>query len=243
MNLKEIKEMAWISDECTEKPIRGVVLRFHGMGDGTLREKPDFTESFWVRDGALVVYPYYGLWTWMNRQCRKYVDELVASVYKEYKLNPRLPLIATGGSMGGHAALLYTRYAKKPVTACMPVFPPTDLKAHFHERRDLPRTIHYAFRGYKEPYSKLLKEHSPLDQTAKMPRIPYLVIHGEADKIVSKKLHSDPFVAKMRKLKHDIEYMEVPGMEHGNNVPIAVELKQAEFIRRIMGVKCDCQCC
>jgi dipeptidyl aminopeptidase/acylaminoacyl peptidase len=49
-------------------------------------------------------------------------------------------------------------------------------------------------------------------QVAAMPAIPYLVIHGDKDQSVNKEKHSDRFVAEMRKLGRDIEYLEIPGM-------------------------------
>lgn len=235
VDLKRLRETAWIGDAIVSKPIRGVLLRFHGLGDNSLKEKADPLESLWARSGALIVYPYYGTWSWMNRESRAFVDDVVDSVYKIFRLGPRVPLISSGASMGGCAALLYTGAARRKVSACMALFPVTDLKAHFSERPDLPRTVHYAFRTYKEPYAKLFAEHSPLAQVKRMPRVPYLLIHGDADKAVSKERHSDPFAARMRALGHSLDYVVVPGMGHGGKTPRSVVRKQAEFVLKALG--------
>lgn len=57
-----------------------------------------------------MVFPYYGPWSWMNRQARSFVDELVDAVYARYSLPTGTPLICTGSSMGGCTGLLHTRH-------------------------------------------------------------------------------------------------------------------------------------
>ena len=132
--------------------------------------------------------------------------------------------------MGGLSSLLYTRYAKRPIAACHALFPACDLQFHFSERPDLPPTIHHAFRGYAEDWETLLAEHSPLCQVAHMPDIPYLVIMGDLDALVSKARHSDPLVAAMRERGMNVEYVEVPGMGHGSAMPLAVLERQIRFV-------------
>jgi dipeptidyl aminopeptidase/acylaminoacyl peptidase len=230
MDKHTIKQVSWIGDAYVKGPVRGVILAFHGLGFGGLKREPSTVELEWARAGGLVVFPYYGPWSWMNRQARAFVDELVASVYAAYRLSDKMPLFSTGGSMGGLSSLLYTRYARRPIAACLAVCPVCDLKVHFSERPDLPPTILYALRGYKEDREVLFAEHSPVAQVDRMPDIPYLVIHGDADRAVSKSKHSDRFVAGMRKRKLDVEYIEVPGMDHGGPTPIAVLERQIEFV-------------
>jgi dipeptidyl aminopeptidase/acylaminoacyl peptidase len=170
----------------------------------------------------------------MNRSARNFIDELVDAIYKQHHLPERTPLISTGGSMGGHAALLYTRYAKRPVKACMALYPVCDLKYHFSERPDLPRTILCAFRDYPEDMDTLFAEHSPVSQVAQMPRIPYLIVHGDDDKAVSKVHHSDRMVDAMRRKKLKVDYVEVPGMGHGGPIPIQVIEKNIRFVARFL---------
>jgi dipeptidyl aminopeptidase/acylaminoacyl peptidase len=225
-----IKQVAWVGSHYVRKPIRGVILTFHGLGSGALKEQPTTEELAWAEAGGLVVFPYYGPWSWMNRAARRFTDELVDAVYKHYKLPERTPLISTGGSMGGHAALLYARYSKRPVKACLALYPVCDLKYHFTERPDLPRTILYAFRGYPEDRESLFAEHSPLAQVDSMPKIPYLIVHGDKDAAVSKSRHSDRMVAAMRRKKLKVDYVEVPGMGHGGPMPIQVLEKSIRFV-------------
>lgn len=231
MNMERIKQFAWIGDEYLCGEIKAVVLAFHGLGYSGMKNGPDTVELEWARAGCLVVFPYYGPWSWMNREARAFVDELVEAIYENYSLGREIPLISTGGSMGGLSALLYSRYSKMPVAACLALYPVCDTEYHMNERIDLPRTMHHAFRGYKEDMDKMLVEHSPLKQVEQMRGIPYLIIHGDKDLAVNKEMHSDRMVAKMREKGLAVEYVEVPEMGHGEAVPVKVLLRMIDFVK------------
>jgi dipeptidyl aminopeptidase/acylaminoacyl peptidase len=235
-SLAELKEVAWIADEFVQQPIRGIIFRFHGLGCPELREKPDEEELEWAKKGFLVVFPYYGPWSWMNRQARKFVDDLAASIYAVYSLSADIPLLVAGGSMGGYSALLYARYAKQKLSGCVAVCPVCDLKYHFTERRGLPRTIRDAFRGYEQDLESLFMEHSPVCQVDAMPPIPYLIIHTTGDAAVSKEHHSDKLAAKMKERGLDVTYIEVPGSGHCGPLPQEVEDAKLKFVLRCAGV-------
>ena len=234
MDAAVIKQVAWLGDAYVSKPIRGVVLSFHGLNSTWLKTDPSTEELEWSRAGGLVVFPYYGPWSWMNRQARNLVDELVDAIYMCYGLADGVPLISTGGSMGGLSALIYTRYARRPVAACSAFAPVCDFKFHFSERPDLPPTIRHALWGYPEPWESLLAEHSPLAQADRMPDIPYQIVHGDKDTAVGKARHSDPFVAALRKRSLKVDYIEVPGMGHGGPVPVDVIRRRIEFVASFM---------
>ncbi len=207
-----LKETAAICEEILQGEIRAVLVEFHGLGGTDFI--PGDIEKEWGRHGVLVVHPYYGPWTWMNREARGYVDELIAAVYAHFELGSDIPLFFFGGSMGGFSALLYTRYAKKKPVACVANCPVCDLKYHYSERPDLPRTILFSFRGYQESLEELFREHSPLCQAEFLPDIPYLIVHTAEDKAVNKQAHSDRMVAEMRDCGLQVQYMELPFGEH-----------------------------
>ena len=230
MKADKLNQVAWIGDDWVKKPVRGVVLSFHGLGAPAVKTMPSTEELGWAQAGGLVVYPYYGPWSWMNRQARALADDIVDAGYEQFGLNRQLPLIATGGSMGGGSALLYARYAKRPVAACLATVPMCDAVYHFDEREDLPRTFHAAFLGYRGSLKSLLAEHSPLAQVKFMPRIPYQIVAGDKDTAVSKKHHADRMVAAMRWRKLDVTYIEVPKMGHGGPMPVEVIQRNIAFV-------------
>ena len=223
--------MAWIGDKFVVGPITGVIVTFHGLGDPGLKSVPSYEENEWASAGGLVVMPYPGPWSWMNRNARAIVDELIDAVYAHYSLSASVPLILTGGSMGGFCSLLYARYTKHSIKACQALFPVCDLKRHFSERPDLPRTIYHALYGYEGDMDALFREHSPLDQVQSMPRVPYLILHGDADQAVNKEAHSDKMVRAMRECGLDVEYVEVPGMGHHAPLFFDVYRKTIDFVK------------
>ena len=236
MDKKMIKQVAWVGENLVSGKIKGIVLSFHGLGRTGLKSDNDksLEDLEWSREGALMVFPYYGPWSWMNRQAREFVDELVSSIIREYKLPKNIPIISTGGSMGGMSALLYTRYSRHKITACYANCPVCDFRFHFTERPDLPPTIYNAFRGYPEDIDTLFREHSPLEQVDGMPDIPYLIIHGGKDLSVNKKAHSDKMAAKMKKRGLNVQYIEVPYMTHCGPVYKEELVKILSFVKKFL---------
>jgi dipeptidyl aminopeptidase/acylaminoacyl peptidase len=231
MPIEEIRQSAWIGDAfCNGRP-RSIIVNFHGLGFNGLKQGPAYDEAEWGAAGALIVYPYYGPWSWMNRAARTFVDRLIDSVKKHFELNESAPLIIAGGSMGGQGALIYTRYSPHRITACFANFPVCDLAYHFTERPDLPATMRQAFREQPN-FDAAIEECSPLKQVSGMPNIPYLITHGDKDLAVNKEKHSDRLVAEMRKLGKNIEYLEVPGMGHGINTPYHATRKHLDWVKK-----------
>lgn len=228
------KEVAWIADEYVAGEIAGVVVRFHGLGNGALRQEPDPWEAELAALGALVVWPYYGPWSWMNREARAMVDALIPAVYRAYNLGDDVPLILTGDSMGGSSALLYARYTIHHPVACFANCPVGDMTYHFRERPDLPRTMYHAFGSYTCTMQEALEEHSPLHQAAQMPDIDYLIVHGDEDTAVNEAIHADRLVAAMRARELRVTYRTVPGMGHCGPLPSDVSAEIMAFMRRAL---------
>ena len=229
MDLAVLKQTAAISDQITKGEIKGVALIFHGLG-GMYPPEYNAEELAWAENGWLLVFPFYGPWSWMNRQARRFVDEVVESVYLHYHLSDDIPLVSTGGSMGGMSALLYCRYGKKAPIACYAKYPVCDTKYHFSEREDLPRSMRSAFYGYQEDFDAVLEEHSPVCQIEYMPHIPYLILHGFDDKAVSKANHSDVLCKEMKEQGFEVSYTELENFGHGGTLPPDVLQNGIDFI-------------
>jgi dipeptidyl aminopeptidase/acylaminoacyl peptidase len=231
MTETELRQVSWIGDAFVRGPIQAVIVTFHGLGFGGLKNGPGYEEQEGAENGGLVVFPYYGPWSWMNRSARGFVDRLIPSIYAHFRLGAEIPLIIAGGSMGGLAALIYTRYSPHKIAACLALFPVCDLEYHFSERPDLPPTVRFALRDEPGDFRLAMRANSPMHQVAGMPDIPYLIVHGDQDQAVNKEKHSDRFVAEMRKLGKNIQYVEIPGMGHGSNVTYAASRAQIDFIK------------
>ena len=139
--------------------------------------------------------------------------------------------------MGGLASLLYARYARRAVSRAVAICPVCDLEAHFGERPDLPRTIHFAFRGRHEDLPTLLREHSPLEQVAAMPDIPYHITHTTSDPAVNKSLHSDRLVARMWDRDLRVEYVEIESTVHCGPLPPEANAGRMRFLQAAFGTR------
>ncbi len=224
-----IDKVAWVGHQSLSGPIRGIVLRFSGLGATGMKGGADPMELEWGQAGALVVHPYHDPWAWMNPPTQRFVDELLIGLRARYGLAAGLPVVATGGSMGGHGALVYALSAPSTVTACVAVSPVCDLPFHYGERPDLPRTMHHAFGSYGD-ISQSLTAHSPVHQADRMPDFPYLIIHGDQDGAVAKGPHSDALVAAMRARGLDVDYQEPAGMGHCGPLDWALTRRMTEFV-------------
>ena len=230
IDIKIAKDIAWIGDAYVSHPIKGVILTFHGLGAPEVKTQPNQEEKIWAENGYLVIMPYYGPWSWMNRQARDMVNKIVDAVYEEYKLSDDIPLLTHGGSMGGFSAILYCRYAQHPIAACIANCPVTDIKFHFTERPDLPRTFRNAYWGYDNTFEESMTEHNPMDQVEQMPDIPYFIMHLTGDPAVNKKSHSDRFVKKMKEHGKNVRYLEIEGNGHCGPIPADIQKEKEQFI-------------
>jgi len=209
-----IHKFAFTNEDACVKPIKAVVLDFHGLGFTGMISEPPPLATLCAEKSILYVFPYYGPWSWMNDTAVRFTDDVIAAIYKKHNLAEDIPVISSGGSMGGLSALIYSRYAEKTPAACAVNCPVCDLPFHYTERDDLPRTLYQAFGHYPDTFEKVLESASPVHQVKSMPSIPYYVVHGDADIAVNKQLHSDIFVANMIGKGHSVTYAEVANMGH-----------------------------
>ena len=127
INYENLRSFAYVSDKICEKPIKGIVVDLFGLGDMTMFwEDPDIAEEC-AKAGILYVIPYNNPWAWMNPQSIAFTDEIMDVIFEKYGLEENTPVVAVGGSMGGLASLVYTKYAKRTPVACLANCPVCDL--------------------------------------------------------------------------------------------------------------------
>jgi dipeptidyl aminopeptidase/acylaminoacyl peptidase len=221
--------VSWNGFQHLRGPVRGILLRFHGLGHTGQKAGPEGIDHEWTAHGALIVEVSQDPWGWMNDATRDLFDAVVDGLRARHRLSADLPLIASGGSMGGHAALAYTFKSRHRVSACQVNCPVADLPHHYTERPDLPRTFLHAY-GYVPDVPATLMHSSPVHQVARMPDIPYLVIHGQLDQAVAKDRHSDPLVAALRARGRRVEYLEEPEMRHCGPMSLAAYERWRDFV-------------
>jgi dipeptidyl aminopeptidase/acylaminoacyl peptidase len=190
--------------------------------------------KLFAEHNILYIIPYANPWAWTNRQTAAYTDEIIDVLIRQYHLPDDIPIVSTGGSMGGQSALVYMVYAARTPAACVANCPVCDLPFHFTERPDLPRTLYSAFGTYEGTLNEALESASPYHLTEKMPDADYYIFHCEADGAVNKQKHSDRFVEKM-KADHRITYYAVPDRGHCDLTPEMRQKYNEAIISSILG--------
>lgn len=214
INISNLHNFAYCNNQICTKPILGIVISFFGLGISSMYSEDTDDGCRYAEKGILYLIPYQNPWAWMNNQTVNYTDELMDVLFKEYNLPDNLPVVSSGGSMGGQSALVYTAYAKRTPAACVVNCPVCDLPYHYTERSDLPRTLYSAFGTYSGTMEDALCSASPLHLIDKMPiSTSYFIFHCEEDRAVNKQKHSDRFVRKMIE-KHTVSYYTVPEKGH-----------------------------
>lgn len=167
-----------------------------------------------AHENILAAYVFTGPWSWMNKPAVEIADAVVDAIWERYGLAGDIPLVPTGGSMGGCGALLYTRYSRHRIAACAANGPACDMKDIYHSHPDFARTVFNAVASYDCGLEEALRSLSVNEQVDGMPHIPYYVVHTTRDEVIPIGRHSDIFVRKMRALGHDVEYKVVPDRLH-----------------------------
>ena len=221
-----LRSFAYLNSAVLVGEPRGLVLEFKGLGGMDMYGEDTPRGVFFGKRGVLYCVPYLDPWSWMNPFAVRETDEIVDAVFSRYGT---LPIVSTGGSMGGLACLAYTRYGKITPAVCAANCPVCDLPYHYTEREDLPRTLYAAFGASgEETLEDAMKKASPLHlaEAGEMPAIPYAVFHCTADRAVNKEKHSDRFVAALREYA-PVRYVPVEGRGHCDLGPAWADFDQA----------------
>lgn len=209
-----LKSFAYSNDKLINGKIAGVVVGFFGLGCMAMYKEDTREGKFFAQNNVIFVIPYANPWGWMNDDEVRLTDEILDVLFEKYGLDDSIPIVSTGGSMGGLASIIYTKYAKRTPCGCVANCPVCDLVYHFTEREDLPRTLYSAFYNCEGTIEAALRAHSPLHLTDTLPqKTGYTVFHCDTDSLVNIHMHSEKFVEKMRKTRQ-IEYFVVNGRDH-----------------------------
>lgn len=224
-----LRSFAYVNDKICQKPIKGIVLSFFGLGKTVTFDVDTKEGEMYAERGIIYVYPYNNPWNWMNKQAIDFTDEIIDVLFEHYDLPCDTPIVSSGGSMGGHGALVYTAYAKRTPVACVTNCPVCDAFFHNSERPDLPRTYYSSFYNEEGSFEDALKRYSPFHLAEKMPKIKYRILHCEKDKSVNIDLHSKAFVKQMESFGHDITLDIVEGRGHCN-LTLSAQRKFEQYI-------------
>ena len=214
INYENLRYYAYSNDQIVKGEIKGIVIEFFGLGGMAMYHGDTETGKFYAENGVLYVLPYTNPWGWMNKDEVRLADEVLDVIMEKYSLDKSIPIISIGGSMGGLACIVYTKYAKYTPVGCVANCPVCDLPYHYTERVDLPRTLYSAFYSYDCSMDEALRSCSPLHLAKELPQnTKYTIFHCEKDSAVNIGMHSDRFVEELSKYRK-VDYFKVPNREH-----------------------------
>lgn len=214
INSENYRSFAYVNDGIIDGKIKGVVVRFHGLGGQEMFDEDTNEGKFFAERGILYVVPYQNPWAWMNKQNVGYTDEIVDALFEKYSLSENTPIVSCGDSMGGQSCLVYAAYAKRTPISCAANCPVCDVVFHFTERVDLPRTLYSALYNFDGTLDEALRSISPLHIGVNMPKITYHIYHCDRDMAVNIDSHSEKLVKFFRENGYDVDYRIVKDKNH-----------------------------
>lgn len=223
---------AYSNDKHIKGDVKGIVICFRGLGsaamisDDTTIEalKPTVERAMrFAEENILFFIPYIDPWNWMNKQAAETVDAIIDAMCEHYALDENIPIVSSGGSMGGQCALTYMVMAKRSPRACVVNCPVCDVPFHYTERPDLPRTFYSAYYNCDMTMEEALRAHSPLHLCDRMPRAEYYIFHCEEDRAVNIHSHSEKLVRELSKTQ-SVVYHTIAGRGHCSLTPDMNEL-------------------
>ena len=214
INNENLHFFAYTNEKIINGKIKGIVIDFFGLGCQAMYHSDTSTGTAFAERNILYITPYTNPWGWMNKDEVRLADEIIDVLKAKHGLDDTTPLVTIGGSMGGLACLVYTKYAKHTPVGCVANCPVCDLPYHFTERVDLPRTLYSAFYAYDCSFDEALKSCSPLHLASSLPqKTEYTIFHCEKDSAVNIDMHSEKFVAELSKYR-PVVYYKVPDRDH-----------------------------
>ena len=193
---ENLSDYAFLNLDTLTLPLKGICVCFHGYTDATTYDKSPRIAELLGKMGIAYVFPYYSVWAWMSKNSMEFNEQVLDAVYDMLGADEDIPLIITGGSMGGLTALNYLVSGKRPAAACALNCPVTDMHGFFEDVPTARRAILSAHIEKQGELADVLKEYSPVHFAHRLPNIPYYLVYGEKDPYFTEN-HMPPMLAKM----------------------------------------------
>lgn len=199
INKDNVEEFCYSNAHLIKDEIKGICISFRGLGAAAMIS--DDTEVAALvptverarrlaAAGVLFFVPYLNPWNWMNAEAQATTDAVIDALIEKYSLPDNVPIVSSGGSMGGMCALTYMVYARRTPVACVVNCPVCDVVYHYTERPDLPRTFYSAYCNSGVSIDEALRAHSPLHLIDRLPQARYFLFHCEEDRAVNIDAHT-----------------------------------------------------
>lgn len=216
LNKQNLLEYAFVNFDAVQKPIRGVVLYCHGYGEGLIHTTSPRPGVDLGNEGVLYIWPYYSPVAWCSDATVAFIDEVLDAVWEIMDLPEDCPFVIIGNSMGGLTSMIYPLYGKRKPLAVGCNCPVCDLASVFEVSVDFRRSIYGAYVGSGRPFEEELDRHNPILQVDKMPDVPYMIVSGTQDGLITEEAHIAPLQQAMRQAGKRATFLRVSGLGHCN---------------------------
>lgn len=178
-----VRVQGWYFQSPIPQP-KGVILFFHGNGQN---RSAHYMSLFWiVKEGydlAVFDYPGYGISDGIPTP-QSTVEMGKAAIQYVHNMNPRLPLIVYGQSLGGNIAMRSVFEMKEKVKPQVLVVESSFLSYRAAARGILASSI-WTWPLQPLAYLLLSDEWAIHDHVSELDEIPMIVIHSKQDKVIS----------------------------------------------------------
>ena len=213
-----------------------LILHFHGSGGGTppnianIQTEPFARFRELARErGYILAAPAYGAASWMNASGRRIARDFLRLLSDGLPVDPAR-VYSTGVSMGGGGALTFAMFYPQRIAAVFDVFGVTDFARFYGEGR-YQQSLQNAFGGTPAEVPEIYREQSALLNVDKLVDMPVIIIHGDADNVVPI-WSSRELAAALKAAGGTVEYIEVPGEVHRNEIVQGHEKEILDFLDR-----------
>ncbi|MBE7023183.1 MAG: hypothetical protein E7412_01820 [Ruminococcaceae bacterium] len=234
ISYENLKRFAYTNEKICKKPIKGVVISFFGCGAtfASVNDESSMGKRL-AEMGILYITPHNNPWSFMNKQAFNCTEEIMDVLFEHYNLGDDIPIVYSGGSMGGQSALMYSVLSKRKPVACVVNCPACDVVDKYKNDENFSRILYSAVYHEDGPIEEALEKISPNYNVDKLPKIKYYVFHCDKDDLLDIKTNSDVLVAKMKD-DFDITYHIVHGTGHAVLTPEMQELYDKYIIDSIL---------
>ena len=207
-----------------EGEIKGIVMEFPGLGGSSclgghvnMGEYNSGYAQLLGKQGIAIVYMYCGPWSWGNKGVVRMADLCIDAIKAQYNLADDIPVVSTGGSMGGLGALMFTNGSRHNIVACMAACPCYDIIGEYNSfaaNPSFPRTYLSAIYNYDMSLTDGLKAITPCENISTMPKVPYYIVCNVDDECFDDE-GMQKFAKDMENAGHDVTIKVLPNTKHG----------------------------
>ena len=133
INKENLYDYAFLNEDTLVSPLRAICVCFHGYTDATMYQGSPEIAKILGEAGIAWVFPYYSVWAWMSTSSSEFIEQVLDAVCERLGADENIPLIVSGGSMGGLTALNYLVYGKRKAVGCAVNCAVTDMKRIFSD--------------------------------------------------------------------------------------------------------------